>query len=173
MPPSLRTLALAALVLAGAVACDPAPCCAQPAPAAGESALVREAREFMDAYARDLREGNREGIIGRYDPRGAYFMGMGRKELAPMDSIRARYLGGWRPPAGFEWQDLSYEVAGPDAVVVTGRFVWSVSAERSFTYSYTGLLLRRDGRLRIRLEDESTAPPRPAPAPAPPPAPAP
>jgi len=171
----LRTLALAALVLAGAAACDPQPYRAapSPAPAAGEAALVREAREFMDAYARDLREGDRDGIIGRYDPRGAYFMGMGRKELAPMDSIRARYRGRWRPPAGFEWQDLSYEVVGPDAVVVAGRFVWSVSAERSVTYSYTGLLLRRDGRLHIRLEDESTAPPPPRPAPAPPPAPAP
>jgi hypothetical protein len=173
MPPSLRTLALAALVLAGAVACDPVPPAS--APAAGEAALVREAREFMAAYARDLAGGNRDGIVERYDPRGAYFMGMGRKELAPMDSIRARYHGRWQPPAAFEWQDLSYEVVGPDAVVVTGRFVWTVSAERRVTYSYTGLLLRQGGRLRIRLEDESTAPPpRPAPpppAPAPPPAP--
>lgn len=158
-------------MLAGAVACDPVPCWAQPA-AGGEAALVREARAFMDAYARDLREGNREGIVGRYDPRGAYFVGHGRKELVPMDSIRAQYPGRWRPPAGFEWQDLSYEMTGPDAVVVVGRFVWSVSAERSLTFSYTGLLLRRDGRLRIRLEDESGAPPqRPAPTPAPPPAP--
>jgi len=164
MLPSLHTLALAALVLA----CAPVPCRAQPAPAAGEPALVREARAFMDAYARDLREGDRNGIVERYDPRGAYLVGMGRKELVPIDSIRASYLGRWQPPAGFEWRDLSYEVAGPDAVAVTGLFVWTVSGGRSTTYSYTGLLLRQGGRLRIRLEDESAAPPpRPAPAPAP------
>ena len=48
-------------------------------------------------------------------------------------------------------------------MVVVGRFVWGVSAERRFTYSYTGLPLRQVGRLRIRVEDESSAPPeRPA-----------
>ena len=168
MLPPLRTLALAALVLAGAIACDPRPYSAPPAPAGAETPLVREARAFMDAYARDLHEGDRNGIVERYDPRGAWLVGQGRKELVPADSIRATYLGRWQPPAGFEWRDLSYEVAGPDAVVVTGLFVWTVSAGRSLTFSYTGLLLRRDGRLRIRLEDESGAPPpRPAPAPAP------
>ncbi|MFL5538478.1 MAG: hypothetical protein ACJ8J0_05770 [Longimicrobiaceae bacterium] len=166
MPPSFRTIALAVLV--GAAGCARPPCCAPPAPAGGEAALVREARAFMDAYARDLREGNRNGIVERYDPRGAYFVGQGRKELVPADSIRAIYRGRWQPPAGFEWRDLSYEVAGPDAVVVAGLFVWSGSNGRSATYSYTGLLLRQGGRLRIRLEDESPAPPpRPAPAPAP------
>jgi hypothetical protein len=165
MPPSFRTIALAVLV--GTAGCARPPCCAPPAPAS-EAALVREARAFMDAYARDLRAGNRDGIVERYDPRGAYFVGQGRKELVPLDSIRANYHGQWRPPSGFSWQDLSYEVAGPDAVVVAGLFVWSGSNGRSATYSYSGLLLRQGGRLRIRLEDESGAPPpRPAPAPAP------
>ena len=72
------------------------------------------------------------------------------------------YRGGWRPPASFDWQDLSYEAVGPDAVVVTGRFLWGVSATTRLPFSYTALLLRRDGRLRIRLEDESG---RPAPPP--------
>ena len=128
--------------------------------AAGPDALVREAEAFMAAYARDLLAGDRDRIVERYDPRGAYFLGQGRKELAPMDSIRANYHGGWRPPASFEWQDLSYEAAGPDAVVVVGRFVWGTSTGRRFTYSYTALLLRQDGRLRIRVEDESGAPPQ-------------
>jgi hypothetical protein len=163
MPQSIRTFALAGLLLAGAAGCAPPPCCA---PAAGE-ALVQDAREFMAGYARDLLAGDRNAIVGRYDPRGAYFVGQGRKELVPMDSIRASYLGGWQPPASFEWQDLSYEVAGPDAVVVTGKFAWGGGSGRTATFSYTGLLLRRDGRLRIRLEDESGAPPRPAPAPTP------
>lgn len=124
---------------------------------AGSSALVREAEAFMAGYARDLLAGNRAGIVERYDPRGAYLVGQGRKEFMPLDSIRAVYMGGWRAPAAFEWQDLSYEPAGPDAVVVVGRFVWG-AGERRLTFSYSALLLRRDGHLRIRVEDESGAP---------------
>jgi hypothetical protein len=113
--------------------------------------------------------GLRGPIADRYDPRGAWLLGEGRKALHPADSIRARYRGPWRPPASFEWRDLSFEAVGPDAVVVTGLFVWGVNAERRITCSYTGLLLRHEDlyglRLfRIRLEDESCAPP-PPPAP--------
>ena len=164
MPRSIRALALTALVLASSAGCARPPCCTAPAT---DDVLVREARAFMDSYAADLLAGARQRIVDRYDPRGAYFVGQGRKELLPTDSIRAIYFGGWRAPASFEWQDLSYEVAGPDAVVITGRFAWAGSNGRSATYSYTGLLLRRGGRLYIRLEDESGAPPRPAPPPAP------
>lgn len=157
---TLTGIALAAsLVVSLGAGCAPAP--GSPSPE-GASSLVREAEAFMASYANDLRTGARQSIVDRYDPRGVYFVGNGRKELTPLDSVRATYLGRWRPPATFEWQDLSYEPAGPDAVVVVGRFVWGVSAERRFTYSYTGLLLRRDGRLRIRVEDESSAPERPA-----------
>jgi len=170
MPPFIRALALAALVFASAAGCAQPSCCTTPGPTTDETALVREAREFMAGYARDLLAGNREAIVGRYDGRGAYFVGQGRKELLPTDSIRALYFGGWRAPASFEWQDLSYEVVGPDAVVVTGRFAWTGAGGRGATFSYTGLLLRRDGGLHIRLEDESAEPP-PRPAPAPPPAP--
>jgi len=123
---------------------------------------VAEARAFMETYATDLRTGARERLAERYDPRGAWFVGEGRKELLPPDSIRATYLGRWRPPASFDWQDLSYEAVGPDAVVVTGRFLWGLSPTQRLRYSYTALLLRHDGRFRIRLEDESGAPaPRP------------
>ena len=155
---TLTGIALAAsLVVSLGAGCAPAP--GSPSPER-TSALVREAEAFMAAYANDLRTGARQNIVDRYDPRGVYFLGNGRKELVPLDSVRASYLGRWRPPATFEWQDLSYEPAGPDAVVVVGRFVWGVDAERRFTYSYTGLLLRQDGRLRIRVEDESSAPQR-------------
>jgi hypothetical protein len=145
-------------VLFGAAAVTPASVSGQGTDPAAASALVREAEAFMEGYARDLRGGERERIIERYDPRGAYFVGQGRKTLLPLDSIQASYRGRWRPPFSFEWQDLSYEVVGPDAVVVTGRFTWGLSAEQRLSFSYTGLLLRQDGRLRIRLEDESGAP---------------
>lgn len=74
------------------------------------------------------------------------------------------YTTRWSPPASFEWRGLAYEPVGPDAVVVTGQFLWGEASGAPLTFSYTGLLVRRDGRLRIRLEDEDPAPPPPPPA---------
>lgn len=128
---------------------------------AAANALVAEAQSFMQGYAADLGEARRDAIIARYDPRGAYLVGHGRKQMVPLDSIAGTYRGsGWQPPASFAWRDLSYEVAGPDAVVVTGLFDWTPPGGRATTFSYTALLLRRDGRWFIRLEDESGAPRR-------------
>ena len=46
--------------------------------------------------------------------------------------------------------------SGADSVVVVGLFDWGTAAGRPpVTVSYTGLLVREDGVLRIRLEDES------------------
>lgn len=139
-----------------------------PPPGAREASLLREAEAFMESYAEDLRAGERERIAARYDHRGAYIMGMGRKELRSPAALHARYTGPWRAPTSFQWRDLSYEVVGPDAVVVVGQFLWGGTDPEPILYSYTGLLVRRDGRLRIRLEDESTGP-RPCPPCAPPP----
>jgi len=135
--------------------------------------LVADAQAFMASYAEDLLAGRRDAIAARYDRRGAYRVGLGEKELQSFDSIGAMYRGRmWGPPVSFAWHDLSYEVVGPDAVVVTGLFDWGAAADRKIRVSYTGLLVRQDGRLVIRLEDESYAPPRrPAPAAAPAPAP--
>jgi hypothetical protein len=143
-----------ALALAGCAPASPTP----RDPAA-------EARAFMEAYAQDLRAGNREGIADRYDRRGAYTLGNGGKRLEAYDSIAAGYRSGWQPPHSFEWRDLSYEAVGPDAVVVTGRFLWGTGSGEPMRFSYSSLLVRQDGRLRIRMEDESMDPrsvPRPA-----------
>ena len=118
-----------------------------------------EAREFMAGYATDLRTGNRSAIAGRYDSRGAYMAGRGTKTLASPDSVRAIYNSArWTAPARFEWHDLSYEALGPDAVLVTGRFDWTTAEGRTLPASYTALLVRRDGHLRIRAEHEDVAP---------------
>jgi hypothetical protein len=117
-----------------------------------------EARAFMESYARDLRAGAREAIVARYDPRGSYRVGNGRKEFESLDSTRAMYMGPWEAPASFEWRDLSYEVLSDDAVMVVGRFEWTGADGKMLPLSYTGLLLRRDGQWRIRLEDESVSP---------------
>ena len=131
-----------------------------------EDALVAEAQAFMESYATDLREGRRDAIIARYDPRGVYFMGHGQKRQVTLDGLEAIYHGNqWRPPVSFAWRDMSYEVVGPDAVVMAGLIDWGLNAEVTMCISYTGLLLRRDGRWMIRLEDEDAAPQRPAPRP--------
>jgi hypothetical protein len=126
---------------------------------ATEADIIAEATTFMSTYARDLLAGDRAAIGARYDPDGAYIVGNGSKALVPHDSIVALYMGKWTPPASFEWQDLSYEPIGNDAVVVVGRFTWGAAgAAAPLNVSYTSLLRRRDGELRIRVEDESVDP---------------
>jgi len=70
--------------------------------------------------------------------------------------IRARYQGpAWSPPSSFAWRELSFEPVG-EGVVVAGLFDWGVGAGKPvLTFSYSALLVRRGGALRIRLEDES------------------
>jgi hypothetical protein len=145
-------------LLALATACSAAPRPIAVTPAADASAsLVAEAQAFMDAYARALRDSDRADLAARYHPDGVYRMGEGRKRLLTPDAVHAIYHGPWQPPNSFEWRDLSYEVVGPDAVAVMGLFLWGEDAGRQLLYSYTGLLLRRDGGLYIRVEDESPA----------------
>jgi hypothetical protein len=150
------TFATALLLATFAVACASAPPRA-PAPAA-RAALADEAATFMAGYAAELRAGAVDRILARYDPRGAYFVGSGSKRLVSPDSIAAQYHSGWQRPASFDWRDLSYEVVGPDAVVVTGLFEWGTGTGQPLRFSYTSLLLRKPDGLRIRVEDESGAP---------------
>lgn len=121
-----------------------------------DSALVDEARAFMDGYGNDLRTADREGVAARYHRDGIQFMFNGVGRVVAWDSMAAQYRTGWRPPAAFEWRDLAFVPAGPDAVVVNGNFLWTLAAgEPPVRFRYTALLLRQDGALRIRLEDES------------------
>jgi hypothetical protein len=118
-----------------------------------------EAEMFMARYANELRAGDRAAIAARYDRRGAWRLGHGEKSFEQWPAIRDFYAGPqWQPPASFEWRDLTFEPAGPDAVVVAGLFRWGSGGAEPRTYSYTALLIRQDGELRIRLEDESGRP---------------
>jgi hypothetical protein len=117
-----------------------------------------DAREFMAGYAEDLRSGRRQSIVDRYDKRGAYRVGEGEKNLESWELIRAAYMTQWTPPASFAWRDLSYEVIGNDSVIVIGLFDWGLADGRRIAFSYTGLLVKHNGELRIRLEDESMSP---------------
>src|SRR5688500_9413000 len=150
----LAAAALTALLFATAGSADPP---AAPSAAAAEAPIAVEAREFMAAYARDLLAGDRAAVAGRYDPRGAWFLGNGRKDYMDKAQIHVLYAGSdWQPPKSFEWRDLSYEPAGPDAVIVVGTFRWGLEEGKApLIISYTGFLVRGGDGLRIRLEDES------------------
>jgi hypothetical protein len=120
------------------------------------AAIEQDARAFMESYAEDLRSHDKAAIIDRYDHRGAYILGNGQKRFAAFDSIRVGYEAGWQGPAAFEWQDLSFEVISGESILVAGQFFWTLADTLPpLKASYTGLLVRQDGVLRIRLEDES------------------
>lgn len=117
--------------------------------------LTAEVQSFLVRYAEDLRTPNRERIIQRYHSNGAYFLFNGSKSFVTFDAIEDRYLGGWQPPSKFEWCDISVETISNDAAVVVAVFNWS-TVEGTQQFSYTALLLRQNGELRIRLEDEAS-----------------
>jgi hypothetical protein len=126
------------------------------------SETERSVRAFYDDYAEDLRQARREAIADRYDRRGAYLMGNGSKSLTAFEQIKDRYMTKWSGPKSFEWKDLSVDVLSKDAAAVLARFEWTTAAGKSLNFSYTGVLVKRDGKWRIRVEDESIAPPKPA-----------
>ncbi|MGB3847110.1 hypothetical protein EAO27_09965 [Sphingopyxis sp. YF1] len=153
---------LAAMLL---VAASPVPCVAadtsEAAATAAATGFVVEAEAFMRDYANDLVTGDRAAIVARYDPAGAYLMGGGLKAFERHPAIEARYAAdSWTRPASFEWRDLSFDPVGPDAVLVAGLFDWGWGDAPIETWSYTAVLVRRGGTLRIRLEHEDpTLPP--------------
>jgi hypothetical protein len=153
----MRTFLLPLLALA------PVPATAAVQPSAAEAPIVAEARAFMAGYGQALLLGDRGAIAERYDREGAWRVGPAKTEFQSWADIDTRYRRRWSAPASFEWRDLAFEPAGPDAVVVVGRFLWWPLSKgergKPLDYSYTALLVRRDGKLRIRVEDEAAAPP--------------
>jgi len=141
-----------------------APASAQPATAvAAETPIVAEAKAFMVRYGEDLVQGNRAAVAARYDPSGAWHVGPTGAELESWNQIDLRYRRRWAPPSSFQWQGLAYEQVGPDTVLVVGGFHWwplKKADAPPLVYSYTALLVRRGGELKIRLENEATAAPR-------------
>jgi hypothetical protein len=122
------------------------------------TALMAEAVAFMAGYAEDLLRGNRAALADRYDLDGVFELRPGRKYLTSHDALRSHYEDLWSPPVSFEWRDLSYEVVGPEAVLITGLFDWGGSGGSSVTQSYAALLRRGPGGLRIRMEAEAGQP---------------
>ena len=118
----------------------------------------REVRDFYEAYAADLRAGRREAIAERYDARGYYRMGAGGKELVSFEDTKKGYMTRWSPPKSFAWRELSVDVLGKDSAVVTAVFDWQTADGVTLTLSYTGVLIKKSGKWRIRVEDENSSP---------------
>ena len=150
----IRTLAALFTIAAGVFAAY----AQEPGKPRTMSETERAVRAFYDSYADDLRGHKRESIADRYDRRGVYMVGNGTKALVPFEQVKERYLTKWSGPKAFNWKDLSVEVISKDSAVVTALFEWQAASGTTFNYSYTGLLLRQEGKWRIRLEDESTMP---------------
>ena len=120
--------------------------------------IYAEARAFMEAYAEDLRRGDRSALASRYDRHGMWWVREGVVEPMGHEPLTAMYASDWNAPAAFEWRDLTYVPAGPDAVVVIGRFLWTDQSGAVHLVAYHNLLVRQDGVLRIRVEDETPVP---------------
>lgn len=126
-------------------------------------AVEREIKAFYDAYSDDLRNSRGLAIVERYDPRGAFMMGNGVKRSMTAEDLKNKYLS-FKAPKHFAWKELDVDVLTADTVAVLGLFEWQTTGAIN-TYSYTGLLVKRDGKWRIRVEDESPGvnpPPTPA-----------
>ncbi len=122
--------------------------------------LVAAAEAFMAAYADDLRSGDRSALGHRYDPDGTRELRPGRARSSSREDIAGRYAGAWQPPSRFEWRDLTYEVVGPDRVLVSGLFEWTVAAGSAPEVESYAALLRRlpSGEMVISLEAEAGLP---------------
>ena len=117
---------------------------------------TKEIEKFFADYADDLKNHRRDAIADRYDRRGTYFMGNGRKRFDTFDAVRERYMQKWTGPKSFQWKDLSVDVLAPNVVAVLALFEWETDKGEVYKYSYTGVLLKRDGKWRISVEDESS-----------------
>lgn len=117
------------------------------------AAIEREIKAFYDGYSQDLLQQRGAEIVERYDPRGAYAMGNGRKTFQSVENLKSKYLK-FTAPKHFAWKELTVDVLSADTVAVLGLFEWQTTGAAA-TYSYTGLLVKRDGKWFIRVEDES------------------
>jgi hypothetical protein len=149
LPQILVLLLLVSLPIGGCASAAPG----VPAPVSAEE----EARGFMAELEAEIHAGDLDAILHRYSRRGVYLASFGAKTFVPYAELVAGYNEGWVAPVSFELDDLSFEVVDADAVAVVGSFRLKWSDEQGFAGTYTSLLVREDGELRIRLEAESMA----------------
>lgn len=66
--------------------------------------MEREVREFCDSCAEDLRRHRLDSLLGRYGPRGVFFLGDGRKAFETFEALKNYYLTEWKGPRSFGWR---------------------------------------------------------------------
>lgn len=117
-------------------------------------AIEREIRAFYQAYDNDMTQSRGPALIERYDPRGAYALGNGVRTFQSPEFLKQKYTA-FKAPKHFAWKDLIVDVLSADTVAVLGLFEWQFPTGPIHTYSYTGVLIKRNGKWLIRVEDES------------------
>ncbi len=132
----------------------------RPAERSSANEIELEARRFMGEYGADLRDHDRASLAARYAPSGATILFNGEVVPGSFEDIATRYREQWTGPTDFGWNELSYDVLEPKAVVVTGTFDWGTpkGPER---YTYANILQRHDGEFRISREVETRLPATP------------
>lgn len=119
-----------------------------------KASIEKEIRAFYAAYDDDMQNSRGAALIDRYDPRGAYALGNGVKTFQTPEFLKRKYLS-FKAPKHFAWKALEVDVLTADTVAVLGLFEWQFPTGPIHTYSYTGILVKRNGKWLIRVEDES------------------
>jgi hypothetical protein len=118
--------------------------------------IALEIRTFFNEYGEDLRQHRRESIANRYDTAGYYRLGNGSKAFLSFEQSKNRYLNRWTGPKDFQWKNLSIEMLSSDVALVVGQFDLKWASEDSATYSYSGILKKKNGQWRIRWKMNPT-----------------
>ncbi|HET7537796.1 MAG TPA: hypothetical protein VFJ90_15160 [Candidatus Didemnitutus sp.] len=135
-----------------------APAASQPAPAhpaetAGQ--IPPDAKAFMDAYAKDLKAGNRDSIIARYHSQGVFILAVGVDDLMRPRQIADFYRTQWQPPHAIAWRNLRYRSLSPETILIEGGFDWQQTADKPAQYfSYGAILIKEPTGFHIRSEIE-------------------
>ena len=120
--------------------------------------IRREVNEFLSSYTKDLVGHKKSELVDRFDPRGYYKLGNGIKRLYSFEDVREWLTNRWAGPESLSFRDVSIEVLSPSAALVAAIMEWGNENGSKEIYSYTGLLIKHEGKWRIRLEDESAKP---------------
>lgn len=124
--------------------------------------------QFMADYARLLLAHDREALIRLYSPRGTLVIGDGLDDVATLEQTADIYRNHWTGPTAFAWRDLGYRHVHPGVVLVNGAFDWTnPQFPRGARFNYSAVLVREDGRWKIRGEVEFLKSEEPEPKPVP------
>jgi hypothetical protein len=128
--------------------------CGAPATPTTEE-VEREARALVQAWGEAIRAGDGPGLLAVYSKQGVSLVTKGRVDRLAFGDLESWYLGDAVDPQDFVWEDLRMEVLSPDAVIVTGTFILKWLENEGVRGAEMALLVREEGRLRVRIEAES------------------